>query len=86
MNDLATRSLPTGPLEGCSSARDRALVLVPFYAGLRIGEAVPLDVDDVRQSARRALLVVHSGRRGRYREVRLHRYLRTAVNVWLEEW
>jgi site-specific recombinase XerC len=35
------------------SARDRALILTPFYAGARIGETVALDLDDVRLSARK---------------------------------
>jgi site-specific recombinase XerD len=40
-------------VQACSSARDRALALVPFYAGTRIAETVALDVDDVRLSARK---------------------------------
>lgn len=56
-------------VEACPRPRDRALALLPFYAGLRIGEAVGLDVDDIRQSARRALLVVRAGKGDRYREV-----------------
>lgn len=38
------------------SARDRALVLTPFYAGARIAEVVRLDVDDVRLSARKGTI------------------------------
>jgi integrase/recombinase XerC len=41
-------------IEDWPHARDRALALLPFYAGLRIGDAVALDVPDVRMSARRA--------------------------------
>lgn len=70
---------------GCPNPRDRALALVPFYAGLRIGEAVGLDVDDVRQSARRALLIVRVGKGDRWREVPLHRDLQSALNDWLTE-
>lgn len=43
-------------VEGCPRLRDCALALVPFYVERRIGEAVGLDLDDVRQSAHRALL------------------------------
>lgn len=71
-------------VEGCRRPRDRALALLPFYAGLRIGEAVGLDVDDIRQSARRALLIVRAGKGGRYREVPLHADLQVAVNAWLK--
>ena len=38
-------------VEACSSPRDHALALVPFYAGARIAETVALDVDDVRLSS-----------------------------------
>jgi hypothetical protein len=40
------------------SARDKALALTPFYAGLRIGDLVALDIDDVRLSARKGTLAV----------------------------
>lgn len=49
-------------VEGCRRSRDRALALVPFYGGLRIGEVVGLDLNDVRQSARRGLLVVRAAK------------------------
>jgi site-specific recombinase XerD len=42
-----------------SSPRDRALELVPFYAGARIAETVALDVDDVRLSARQGILPIY---------------------------
>lgn len=71
-------------VEGCPRSRDRALALLPFYGGLRIGEAVGLDVDDIRQSARRALLVVRAGKGDRYREVPLHPDLQAALNSWLK--
>ena len=40
----------------CPSPRDRAVALVPFYAGTRIAEIVGLDIDDVRLSARKGIL------------------------------
>jgi integrase len=43
-------------VQACSSPRDLALALVPFYAGARIAETVALDVDDVRLSARKGTL------------------------------
>ncbi|MCA1679581.1 MAG: phage integrase N-terminal SAM-like domain-containing protein [Actinobacteria bacterium] len=43
-------------VQKCPSPRDRAIALVPFYAGTRIAEITRLDVDDVRLSARKGIL------------------------------
>jgi len=67
-----------------SSPRDRALALVPFYAGARIAETVALDVDDVRLSARKGILRIY-GKGERVREVPIHPELRKALTDWLEE-
>jgi site-specific recombinase XerC/DNA-binding CsgD family transcriptional regulator len=64
--------------------RDRALALLPLYAGLRIGDAVALDVDDVRLSARTGELVV-SGKGGKVRTVPLAPQLRPVLRAWLDE-
>ena len=71
--------------QGCLRPRDRLLGLIPFYAGLRIGEAVALDVDDVRLSTRKGVLIVRSGKGDRYRELPIHRELRANLTIWLEE-
>jgi site-specific recombinase XerD len=70
---------------GCIRPRDRLLGLIPFYAGLRIGEVVALDVDDVRLSARKGVLIVRSGKRDHYRELPVHPELRANLAIWLEE-
>ena len=46
-------------VQGCRSPRDKALALVPFYAGARLAETVALDVDDVRLSARKGILRIY---------------------------
>jgi site-specific recombinase XerD len=66
-----------------SSSRDQALALVQ-YAGTRIAEAVALDVDDVRLSARRGVLRV-LGKGQRLREVPIHPQLRVVLSGWLRE-
>jgi integrase len=53
------------------SPRDRALASVLFYAGARISEAVGLDVDDVRLSARKGVLRI-LGKGEKVREVPVH--------------
>jgi len=50
------------------SPRDRALALVPFYAGARIAETVARDIDDVRLSARKGILRIY-GKAERVREL-----------------
>ena len=55
----------------------------PFYAGLRIGDAVALDVDDVRLSARKGVLVVY-GKGGKIREVPVHPELRPLLQDWID--
>ncbi|RCW46149.1 integrase/recombinase XerC [Halopolyspora algeriensis] len=71
-----------------ASTRDRAIVLMLLYAGLRAEELARLDVADVPVSARRGTVLVRAGRgrdRGTRREVQLHRAAREAVHVWLQE-
>jgi site-specific recombinase XerD/DNA-binding CsgD family transcriptional regulator len=64
--------------------RDQALALLPLYAGLRIGDAVALDVDDVRLSARTGELVVF-GKGGKVRTVPIAPQLRPVLQAWLDE-
>jgi integrase/recombinase XerC len=71
-------------VEDWPHARDRLLALLPFYAGLRVGDAVALDVPDVRMSARKGVLVVY-GKGGKIREVPIHPRLRDPLTLWLGE-
>jgi site-specific recombinase XerD len=64
--------------------RDRVLALLPFYAGLRIAEAVGLDIDNVHLSARKGTLRVH-GKGATLRELPIHPQLRTDLQLWLNE-
>jgi site-specific recombinase XerD len=68
-----------------ASARDRAIVVVVLYTGLRLAELVALDVEDVRISARKGLVVVRSGKRDAYREVPLNALVRQVLEDWLGE-
>jgi site-specific recombinase XerD len=71
-------------VQACPSPRDRALALVPFYAGARIAETVALDLEDVRLSARRGTLRI-LGKGERVREIPVHAELRRALVAWLQE-
>lgn len=75
-------------VEHCGSARDTVIALLPFYAGLRVGEVVGLDLPDVSLSARKGTLRVRGKGRdgGKLRELPLtHPELRTALGTWLEQ-
>ncbi|MGH3548530.1 MAG: hypothetical protein ACRDQU_10560 [Pseudonocardiaceae bacterium] len=50
----------------------------------RVEEAETLDVDDVTISARRGKVIVRDGKGHVYREVPLHRSVRTAIRARLE--
>ncbi len=72
-------------VERNSLVRDRAVALLLFYSGLRVGECSALNLDDVQVSARKGLVIVRSGKRNHYREVPLHVEARQAQQAWLTE-
>jgi integrase/recombinase XerC len=68
-----------------AGARDRALVVLMLFAGLRIGETVALDVDDVTISARKGVVTIRSGKGDAYREVALNALVRAVLEEWIKE-
>lgn len=71
-------------VQATPSPRDRALALVPFYAGTRLAETIALDLDDIRLSARKGLIRI-LGKGERVRELPLHEKLRKTLREWLDE-
>lgn len=65
-----------------SSARDRALVVLMLFTGVRISEAVALDMDDVQITSRKGRAVVRSGKGDRLREVPLNPLVRQMLDEW----
>lgn len=65
--------------------RDRAIAKMLFYAGLRLGELVKLDIEDVPISARKGKVIVRSGKGDAYREIALNAEVREALDRWLTE-
>ena len=57
--------------------------MLPFYAGLRLGETVALDLADVQLPARKGLITVRAGKGGRYREIPVHAGLREPLALWI---
>ncbi len=70
-------------VERCHSARDQAIAHLLFYTGLRLGECVALDVDDVAVSARKGQVIVRRGKGDAYREVPLNAAVRTTLDAYL---
>jgi site-specific recombinase XerD len=68
-----------------ASARDRAIVVLLLYTALRLAELVALDVDDVRISARKGVVIVRSGKGDAFREVPLNALARQLLEEWLRE-
>ena len=71
-------------VEAWPSARDRALALLPLYAGTRIAEIRALDVADVRLSARKGEIHL-VGKGEKSRTVPVHPVLREVLAAWLAE-
>jgi integrase/recombinase XerC len=71
-------------VEAWPSARDRAIALLPLYAGTRIAEIATLDVADVQLSARKGELHL-VGKGEKTRTVPVHAKLREAVTAWLAD-
>jgi integrase/recombinase XerC len=62
--------------------RSRAMVLLLFHAGLRVIECVAVDLDDVRLSAGRAVVVVRSSAGGVGRQLPLPADAQAALEAW----
>ncbi len=72
-------------IERTSSVRDKALAQLLFYTAVRLGECAELNLDDVRTSARRGVVIIRSGKGDTYREVPLNAQVREALRIWLKE-
>src|SRR5215217_2533234 len=68
---------------GDARPRDGAIVVVLLHTALRLSEVVALDVDDVRISARRGVVIVRSGKGDAHREIPLNPTARAALDAWL---
>ena len=64
--------------------RDRGMVAMMLFAGLRVDEVANLLVGDVWVSERKGQVVVRQGKRGKRREVPLSSSVREAVGMFVE--
>ncbi|OLB34133.1 MAG: hypothetical protein AUG45_14025 [Ktedonobacter sp. 13_1_20CM_3_54_15] len=72
-------------IERTSSVRDRAIAQLLFYTAIRLGECAALNLDDVRVSARKGVVIIRSGKGDTYREIPLNTEVREALKVWFKE-
>lgn len=72
-------------VERSTSVRDRAIAVLLFYTGIRIGECENLNLSDVQVSDRKGLVIIRSGKRDTYREIPLNTEARRTQQAWLLE-
>jgi integrase/recombinase XerC len=70
---------------GCRRSLDRAVVLLLYYTGIRVGECAALDLDDAFVVGRKRKLVVRNGKGDFYREIPLNTQAADAVLEWLKD-
>jgi site-specific recombinase XerD len=66
------------------AVRDRALVALMVWAGLREGEVVALEVDDIVISERKGEVIIRHGKGGKRRTVPLNKDARSALDAWIK--
>src|SRR3989440_11031447 len=72
-------------IERTSSVRDKAIAQLLFYTAVRLGECTALNLDDVRTSPRKGVVIIRSGKGDTYREIPLNTEVREALKVWFKE-
>ncbi|HEU5382559.1 MAG TPA: tyrosine-type recombinase/integrase [Ktedonobacteraceae bacterium] len=72
-------------IEHTSSVQDRAIAQLLFYTAIRLGECAALNLDDMRVSARKGVVIIRSGKGDTYREIPLNTEVREALRIWLKE-
>lgn len=72
-------------IERTRRAKDRAILNLLMYTGMRISECAGLDNDDVFITGRKTRAIIRSGKGNRYREVPLNSKVCEAFQKWLDE-
>lgn len=70
-------------IQSCKT-KEKAIGLLLFCTGIRIGECAALDLDDVSISPRKGLVTIRNGKNDNYRTVPLHVMAREALEEWIE--
>ena len=72
------------PKRWITRRRDASLVLFLLNTGLRLGEAVSLQVEDVQLSDRKGSVLVRNGKGNKQRSIPLNNEARQALRDWFE--
>lgn len=75
----AKKLTPTANL----ARRDKAIIVLMLFTGLRVSEVCHLRLNDVEVKARSGLVMVRYGKGHKYREVPLNKDVRQALSGWL---
>lgn len=70
-------------VEDCKSVRDKAIAILLFYSGMRIGECAALNEDDIALSERKGVVTIRAGKGGGHREIPLNSHCREALHAWI---
>lgn len=86
--NAATAAIQVAEARGLSASaatakRNAAILSLLLNAGLRVSELCALRLDDVTINDRSGLVVVRSGKGGKYREVPLNKDVRQKLRDWL---
>lgn len=67
-------------------ARDRCMCYFELYRGIRIGESMNLEINDVVMTPGKQRIIIRSGKGGKYAEVDISdsRKLKGAIQEWIE--
>lgn len=64
--------------------RDRAMIALMVWAGLREGEVIDLEVADIVISERKGEVIIRNGKGGKRRTVPLNKDARSALDAWIQ--
>lgn len=69
----------------CRRSKDRAIAHLLFFTGIRIGECVALNENDISVAGRHHRVIIRSGKGDRYREIPLNTEATESLRDWLIE-
>ncbi|MBX9772385.1 MAG: tyrosine-type recombinase/integrase [Candidatus Obscuribacterales bacterium] len=70
-------------IQSCK-VKEKAIGLLLFYTGIRIGECAALDLEDVSISPRKGQITIRSGKNDNFRTVPLNVVAREGIEDWIE--